>query len=48
MPEGEGKAIETDMRERKFRMRVAVAGNGAAQIKSFHDGERMLYQEPIY
>ena len=48
VPEGEGKAIETDMRERKFRMRVAVAGSGAAQIKSFHDGERMLYQEPIY
>jgi uncharacterized membrane-anchored protein len=48
VPEGEGKAIEEDMRERRFRMRVAVAGSGTAQIKSFHDGEQMLYQEPIY
>lgn len=48
VPEGEGRAIETDLRERPFRMRVAVASDGAAQIKSFHDGDRMLYAEPLY
>lgn len=48
VPEGEGRAIEEDMRERKFRMRVAVAEDGTAQIKSFHDADRMLYAEPLY
>jgi uncharacterized membrane-anchored protein len=48
VPEGEGRAIEQDMRERKFRMKVAVAEDGTAQIRSFHDGDRMLYAEPIY
>jgi hypothetical protein len=36
------------MLERQFTMRVAVSQSGAAQIKSFHDGERMLYAEPWY
>lgn len=48
VPEGEGRAIETDMRVRAFRMKVAVASSGTAQIKSFHDGETMLYAEPLY
>jgi uncharacterized membrane-anchored protein len=48
VPEGEGRAIEDGMRERDFRMKVAVAGSGAAQIKSFHDDETMLYAEPFY
>ena len=48
VPEGEGKAIERDMSVRSFRMKVAVAEDGTAQIKSFHDGETMLYAEPIY
>lgn len=48
VPEGEGRAIEQDMNVRPFRMHVAVAGDGSAQIKSFHDGETMLYAEPIY
>ena len=48
VPEGEGRAIEDGMVERAFRMKVAVARDGAAQIKSFHDGETMLYAEPIY
>jgi len=48
VPEGEGKEIERDMRERAFRMKVAVGRDGAAQIKSFHDGETMLYAEPLY
>lgn len=48
VPEGEGRAIEADLRQRPFRMTVAVAASGAAQIKSFHDGDRMLYAEPLY
>ncbi len=48
VPEGEGREIERDMRQRSFRMKVAVAADGTAQIKSFHDGETMLYAEPLY
>jgi uncharacterized membrane-anchored protein len=48
VPEGEGLEIELGMLERQFTMRVAVSPSGAAQIKSFHDGERMLYAEPWY
>lgn len=48
VPEGEGRAIEGNLRERAFTMKVAVASDGAAQIKSLHDGETMLYAEPLY
>lgn len=48
VPEGEGRAIEAGIADRAFRMKVAVAQDGAAQIKSFHDGETMLYAEPLY
>lgn len=48
VPEGEGLAIERDMNVRPFRMKVAVTEDGTAQIKSFHDGETMLYAEPLY
>lgn len=48
VPEGEGRAIERDMRERQFQMKIAVAESGAAQIKAFYDGENMLYAEPLY
>ena len=48
VPEGEGRAIEGNLRERAFTMTVAVASDGAAQIKSLHDGETMLYAEPLY
>ena len=48
VPEGEGRAIEANLNERTFRMKVAVAEDGTAQIKSFHDGETMLYAEPLY
>ena len=48
VPEGEGRAIEGNLAERGFRMKVAVAADGTAQIKSFHDGETMLYAEPLY
>ncbi|MGB3500035.1 MAG: GDYXXLXY domain-containing protein [Mesorhizobium sp.] len=48
LPEGEGKQIEKDMRERPFFVVVAVADDGTAQIKSFRDGDKVLYDEPYY
>ncbi|HRP78452.1 MAG TPA: GDYXXLXY domain-containing protein [Aquamicrobium sp.] len=48
VPEGEGREIERNLAERSFRMKVAVAKDGTAQIKSFHDGETLLYAEPLY
>lgn len=48
LPEGQGKPIEADMRERTFRMRVAVAEDGTAQVKAFLDGEKTLFEEPLY
>lgn len=48
LPEGQGRPIEDAMRERKFRMKVAVAGDGTAQIKAFYDGDALIYSEPLY
>ncbi|RFC67340.1 MULTISPECIES: GDYXXLXY domain-containing protein [Mesorhizobium] len=48
LPEGEGRQIETDMRERPFFVKVAVAADGTAQIKQFLDGDKVLYSEPLY
>ena len=48
LPEGEGLAIQNDIRERPFSMRVAVAKDGAAQIKALLDGETVLFEEPLY
>ena len=48
MPEGEGRAIETDMRERPFGILAAVASDGTPQIKALMDGETKLYEEPLY
>lgn len=48
VPEGEGREIERNLRERSFRMKVAVGSGGTAQIKSFYDGDKMLYAEPLY
>lgn len=48
VPEGEGRAIEAGLRERDFRVRLAVARDGTAQIKALYDGEAMLYSEPLY
>ena len=48
LPEGDGKQIEKDMRERPFFVVVAVADDGTAQIKAFRDGETVLYEEPYY
>lgn len=48
VPEGEGRAIEADMRQRPFRVKIAVADDGAGQIKALYDGDTMLYEEPAY
>ena len=48
VPEGEGRAIEADMRERSFGILAAVASDGTAQIKALMDGETKLYEEPLY
>jgi len=48
LPEGEGMAIQQDMRVRPFGVRVAVAADGRAQIKALMDGDRMLFEEPLY
>ncbi len=48
LPEGEGRAIERDMRARPFGIRAAVSKDGTAQIKALMDGERTLFAEPLY
>ncbi|WP_127598765.1 GDYXXLXY domain-containing protein [Nitratireductor alexandrii] len=48
LPEGEGRAIEADMRKRSFYVIAAVSAAGQAQIKAFQDGDTTLYQEPLY
>lgn len=48
VPEGEGRAIEADIRERPFGILAAVGSDGTAQIKALMDGETKLYEEPHY
>lgn len=48
VPEGEGLAIERDMRLRDFAVKVAVARSGRAQIKALLDGDTTLFEEPLY
>jgi uncharacterized membrane-anchored protein len=48
LPEGEGLAIQNDMRVRPFGMKVAVSKSGQAQIKALMDGDRTLFEEPLY
>lgn len=48
VPEGEGRPIEENLNTRAFTMRVAVASDGTAQIKSFHDGDTLLFEEALY
>ncbi|WP_448116931.1 GDYXXLXY domain-containing protein [Mesorhizobium amorphae] len=48
LPEGEGRAIETDMRVRPFGVRVALAKDGTPQIKALVDGDETLFEEPLY
>lgn len=48
LPEGEGLAIEHDMRVRPFGVRVALASDGTPQVKALLDGDTPLYEEPLY
>lgn len=48
LPEGEGRAIENDMRVRPFSMRVAIDREGTAQIKALVDEGKTLFEEPLY
>jgi uncharacterized membrane-anchored protein len=48
LPEGEGLAIQNDMRVRPFGVKVAVSKRGQAQIKALLDGDRVLFKEPLY
>jgi uncharacterized membrane-anchored protein len=48
VPEGEGRAIETDMRERPFGILAAIGEDGTPQIKALMDGDTKLYEEPLY
>jgi len=48
LPEGEGMDIQQDMRRRAFGVRLAVSSDGAAQIKALLDGDKQLYEEPLY
>ena len=48
LPEGEGLAIERDMRVRPFGVLVAVADDGTPQIKALMDGNERLFEEPLY
>jgi uncharacterized membrane-anchored protein len=57
VPEGEGLAIEEEMRKRNagaepelrsFGIKVAVAKDGSGQIKALMDGDQMLFEEPLY
>jgi uncharacterized membrane-anchored protein len=48
VPEGEGMAIQDDMRVKPFGVRIALAADGAPQIKALLDGDKVLYEEPLY
>ena len=40
--------IQQDMRVRPFGVRVALSSAGAPQIKALLDGDKPLYEEPLY
>lgn len=48
VPEGEGRAIENDIRIRSFGIKVAVGQDGSSQIKALVDGDKLLFEEPLY
>ncbi|WP_027146815.1 GDYXXLXY domain-containing protein [Mesorhizobium sp. WSM3626] len=48
LPEGEGLAIQGDMRVRPFGIKLALAADGTAQIKALVDGDKTLFEEPLY
>ncbi|TPI83446.1 GDYXXLXY domain-containing protein [Mesorhizobium sp. B2-8-9] len=48
LPEGEGMAIQDDMRVRPFGIKLALSADGTAQIKALMDGDKTLFEEPLY
>jgi uncharacterized membrane-anchored protein len=48
LPEGEGLALQQDMRVRPFGVRIALASDGTPAIKTLLDGDKPLYEEPLY
>ncbi|MER8846461.1 MULTISPECIES: GDYXXLXY domain-containing protein [Mesorhizobium] len=48
LPEGEGMAVQSDMRVRPFGIKLALAADGTAQIKALMDGDKTLFEEPLY
>lgn len=48
VPEGEGMAIQSDVRVRPFGIKLALAADGTAQIKALMDGDKTLFEEPLY
>jgi hypothetical protein len=47
LPEGQGMAIQNDMRVRPFAIKLALAADGTAQIKALMDGDK-TFEEPLY
>ena len=43
VPEGEGRAIETDLRDHPLGILAAVASDGTPQIKALMDGDEKLF-----
>ncbi|MGH7004567.1 MAG: GDYXXLXY domain-containing protein [Alphaproteobacteria bacterium] len=48
VPEGQGKAIEAQQRERRIEAVIAVSSEGDAQIRALKDNGAVLYEEPLY
>jgi uncharacterized membrane-anchored protein len=48
LPEGEGVAIQDDIRVRPFGIKLALAADGTAQIKALMDSDKTLFEEPLY
>ena len=48
LAEGQGMAIQDDMRVRPFGIKLALASDGTAQIKALVDGDKTLFEEPLY
>ncbi|RWD63584.1 MAG: hypothetical protein EOS36_12235 [Mesorhizobium sp.] len=48
VPEGEGTLIQDDIRVRPFGIKLALAADGTAQIKALMDGDKTLFEEPLY
>ena len=48
VPEGQGREIEIDMRERPFGIVAAIGKDGVPMIKALMDGDTKLYEEPLY